>query len=160
MLADPVDLKSMPRRKVVILEADLLFELSDFLGKKLDGTPALRANHVVVAAAIVLMLVAGDAVVEGNFAGQAAFRQQFQRAVDRGVADAGVFLLHQAVEFVGGEVVASLQERAQDSIALASLLQADALPSAGEGSPGLRAPSGGRCGGLVIDAILQHGRRD
>jgi hypothetical protein len=73
LLADPVDLKSVAGGDVVVFAADLLLQLADFRGKKFDRTAALRADHVVVAAAVVLMLVAGDAVVEGDFAGQAAF---------------------------------------------------------------------------------------
>ena len=77
-----------------------------------------------MAAPVVLVLVAGDAVVEGDFAGQAALRQQFQRAVDGGVSDAGIIFLHQAVQFVGGEMVAGFEERAQNRVALGGLLVA------------------------------------
>ena len=80
-----------------------------------------------MAAAVVLVLVASDAIVESDFAGQATLRQQFQRAVDGGVADAGVFFLYQAMEFVGREVVAGFKKGAQNSIALRGLLQADAF---------------------------------
>ena len=75
-----------------------------------------------MAATVVLVLVARDAVVKGNFAGQSALGQQLERAVDRGVADAGVFFLNQAVQFVSGEMVAGFQKCAQDGIALLRLL--------------------------------------
>ena len=101
--------------------------LADVLGKEFDRTAAIGADHVVMAAAVVLVLVACDAVVESDFAGQAALRQQLQRAVNRGVADAGIFFLHQAVQFVGGEMVAGFEEGMQDGIALLSLLQARLL---------------------------------
>ena len=75
-----------------------------------------------MAAAIVLVLVAGDAIVEGDFAGQAAFGQQFQRAVDGGVADAGIFFLDETVQFLGREVIAGFQKSAQDGVPLLGLL--------------------------------------
>jgi hypothetical protein len=59
----------------MIFAADLLLQLADFRRKELDRTAAIGANHVVMVATVVLMLVAGDAVMESNFAGQAAFRQ-------------------------------------------------------------------------------------
>jgi hypothetical protein len=59
----------------MIFAADLLLQLADFRRKELDRTAAIRANHVVMAATVVLMLVTGDAIVESNFAGQAAFGQ-------------------------------------------------------------------------------------
>jgi hypothetical protein len=82
----------------MVFAADFLFELADFLGKEFDRTPTVGADHMVMAAAVVLVLVAGDAVVEGHFAGQAALCEKFQSAVNRGVADAGIFFLHQAVQ--------------------------------------------------------------
>jgi len=59
----------------MIFAADLLLQLADFRRKKLNRTAAIRANHVVMAATVVLMLVAGDAIMESNFAGQPAFSQ-------------------------------------------------------------------------------------
>ena len=127
VFADSVNLKGVAGREVVVLAADFLLELADFLGKEFDGAATVGADHVVMAAAVVLVLVAGDAVMEGDFAGQAALRQQLQRAVDGGVADAGVFFLHQAVEFVGGKMVAGFEEGMQDGVALRGLLQPDSF---------------------------------
>ena len=75
LFANPIDLEGMSGGQVMIFAADLLLQLADFGRKELDRTAAIRANHVVMAATVVLMLVAGDAVVEGNFAGQSTFRQ-------------------------------------------------------------------------------------
>jgi hypothetical protein len=44
-----------------------------------------------MAAPIVLVLVSGDTVVEGDFTGQSALGEQLESAIDGGVADAGVF---------------------------------------------------------------------
>lgn len=156
VFADSVNLKRVPRGEVVILAPDLLLEFADFLREKFDGTAALRADHVVMAATVVLVFVAGDAVVEGDFAGQAALGEKFQRAVNSGVTDAGILFLDQAVKFVGGEVVASFEKGAQNGVALASLLQADILQMAVKNVLGL-ADHLARESGLIIDAFLEHG---
>ena len=135
--------------------ADFLFQLIDLLRKKLDRAAAFGANHVVMAAAIVLMLVAGNAVVERDFAGQAAFRQQLQSAVHGGVADTGILLLYQAVQFVDGKMVAGFEKGAENGIALRSLLQADALEVAVQDILGLAHHLAGDAG-LIIDTLLQH----
>ena len=110
--------------------ADLLLELADFLRKELHRTAAVRTDHVVMAAAIVLMLVAGNPVVKGHLAGQSALGQQLQRPVDGGVSDAGIFFLNQAMEFIGREMIAGLKKAAQDGIALGGVLQPDSLQMA------------------------------
>ena len=135
--------------------ADFLFELIDFTGKEFHGTAALGADHVVMAAAIVLVLVAGDTVVEGDFAGQAALREQLESAVNSGVADASVFLLHQAVQLVGGKVIAGFEKGAEDSIALRGLFEADTLEMLVKNALSFPDHLQGD-GGLVIDALLQH----
>ncbi len=89
---------------------------------------------------------------KGNFAGQSALGQQLESTVDGCVADAGVFLLDEAVQFVGGEVVAGFEEGAQDGIALSGLLEADALEVAVEDVLGFAHHLAGD-GGLVVDAL-------
>ena len=156
VFADPVDLKRVPGGEVAVFTADLLLELADFLGKELDGTAATGAHHVVMAAAIVLVLVARDSVVEGDFAGQAAFGQQLQRAVDGGIADACIFFLDKSVQFVGGEMVPGFQKSVQNGVALGRLLQADTFQMLVKDFLGFADHLAGD-GGLIIDALLQHG---
>jgi len=156
VFADPINLKRVSRSEVVILAADLLLEFADFLREKFHRTAALGADHVVMAATVVLMFVAGDAVVKGDFAGQATLGEKFQRAVDRGVADARIFFLDQAVQFVGGEVVASFEKSAQNCVALASLLETHVFQVSVEDILGL-ADHLTRERGLIIDAFLEHG---
>jgi hypothetical protein len=154
--ADSVDLEGVPGGEIAVLKPDLTLELADFLGEKFNRVAALGAHHVVMAAPVVLVLVTGDAVVEGHFAGQATLGQQFQRAVDGGVANAGVFFLNQAMEFVGRKVIAGIEKGPQDGIALRRLLQSDPLKVAMKDF--LRfAHHLAREGGLIIDASLQHG---
>ncbi len=106
-----------------------------------------------MAAPVVLVLVTGDAVVEGDFAGQSALGEQLERAVNRGVADDGVFFLHQAVQFVGGEMIASFQKGAQNGVALRGLLQANPLEMLVENALRFAHHLRGD-GGLVVDALL------
>ena len=91
--------------------------------KELHGASAIGADHVVVASAIVLMFVSRDTVVKGDFACQATFREQLQRAVHSGKPDLRVALLHQAVQLVGRKVLARFQERPQDGVSLRGVLQ-------------------------------------
>src|SRR5579864_839387 len=81
----------------------------------------------MVIAAVELVFIARHAVRERNGAGQAALRQQLERAVNRSEADLGVFLADEAEKLVGGEMVARFQKGAQDGVALVSMLESYAL---------------------------------
>ena len=156
VFTDPVNLKRVSSGEVVIFVSDFLLKLSDFLREKLNRTAATGTDHVMMAAAVVLVLVAGDPVMKCNFTGQAAFGQQLERAVNGGVADAGIFLLDQAMEFVGGKMVAGFQKGAQDGVPLGRLLQSHALEMAVQDILCLANHLAGESG-LIIDAFLQHG---
>src|SRR6184192_2008482 len=81
----------------------------------------------MVAAAVVLVLVASHAVVEGDFAGKPAFGKQLDGAINGAEADARVSLADQAVKFVGGEVLAGCEKSPQDGVALVSVLESNLL---------------------------------
>ena len=155
IFTDSVNLKSVPGGDIVVFAADFLLELPDFLRKEFHGAAAVRANHVVMAATVVLVLVTRDAVVERDFAGQTALGQQLQGTIDGGVADAGVFFLHQAVEFVGRKVIAGFKKGAQDGITLGGLLQTNTFQVPVKNLLGLANHLAGK-GGLIINALLQH----
>ena len=159
VFTDTVDLEGVAGCQVMIFAANLLLEFADFLGEEFDGTPATGADHVVMAAPVVLVFVTRNAVVEGDLAGQAALGQQLQRAVDGSKPDASVFFLDQAVKFVGGKMIAGLDKSAQDGIALCRLFQPDALQVAMKDLLGF-ADHLARDGGLIIDALLKHGERN
>jgi hypothetical protein len=61
------------------------------------------------------------------------------------------------MKFVGGEVVAGFEKRAQDGVALRRLLEADALEVAVENVLSF-AHHLARDGRLVINALLEHER--
>src|SRR5690349_16307846 len=97
LVANTVDLEAVAGSHVLVFLADLLFQLLEFGGEKLHGATAFRADHVVVSAAIVLMLVSRDAIVKRHLAGKATFCKQFQCAINSGKADFGVFLPHLSI---------------------------------------------------------------
>jgi hypothetical protein len=111
---------------------------------------------MVMAAPVVLMLVAGDAIVKCNLAGQAAIGEQFESAVHGGEPDVRVFLLYQLIEFVSREMRAGFKKRAENRATLSSLLQPNAPQVAEKNAFGL-ANVFGRDGRLVVDSFLQHG---
>ncbi len=157
--ANAVDLESVAGGKVTVLASNLLLDFSNFLGEKFDRSTALGTHHVVMTAAVVLVFITRDAVVKGDFAGQTAIRQQFQRPIDGGEADARIGFLDQPMQFVGRKMFASFQEGPQNCVALFGLLQADALEMLQENSLGFAdvLPRDGR---LIVDSFLQHvGRR-
>ena len=144
---------------VTVLTSDLPLDFSDFLREKFDRGAALCAYHVVMTAAVVLVLVTRDAVVKGDFAGQATTRQKLQRPVDGGETDARIGFLDQSVQFVGREMFTSFEEGPQNRAALFGLFESDAFEMLQENSFGL-ADALRRDGRLIVDSFLQHvGRR-
>src|SRR4051794_33919708 len=108
-----------------------------------------------MSAAVVLMLVAGDAVVERHFAGESAFGEELERAIDGGETDLGIFLLDQAVELFGGEMIAGLEKSFEDGVALLGMLEADLFQVLMK-DVGRLAEHLPREGRLIIDTFGQH----
>ena len=156
LLADAVNLERVAGGQVLVLAADLLLDAFDAAGKKLHRTAALGAHHVMMIAPLVLVLVARYPVVERNLTGQPAFGQQLERTVHRGEADVLVPLLDQAVELVGGKMVAGVEEGPKNDVALSGVLKADAFEMAVEDGLSL-AHHLARDRRLIVDALLQQG---
>jgi hypothetical protein len=153
VLTDAVDLEGVAGGEVVMLVSDGALDLSHLRREELDRGATLGANHVVMTAPVVLMFEAGNAVVEGDFTGEAATGEKFKRAVDGGETDARVFLLDQAMKFVGGKVLAGFEKGAQDGVALPSLLQAHATQMLQKNPLGF-AQALARDRGLIVNAFL------
>jgi hypothetical protein len=113
---------------------DFLFDLADFFRKEFYRRAAFRTNHMMMAAPIVLVLVAGDAVMESDFARQAAPSQQFQSSIYGCESDARIRFFDQPVQLVNRKMLARLQKCAENSAALPRLLEADALQMAKKNS--------------------------
>jgi hypothetical protein len=159
LFTNSIDLKGVPGGEIVIFLSNFLFQLAYFRREKLNGTSALRANHVVMAAAVVLMLVTGDTVVERNLAGKSTLGKQLQRAIDGGIADTGIFPLNQAVQLVDREMIAGFEKRSQDSVSLRGLFQPHTFEMLMKNILRL-AHHLPRDGGLIVDAPLQHEKPD
>src|SRR5512146_1166065 len=134
---------------------NLVFQLLDLRRKELHRGSAPGTNHVMVVASIVLVLVARNTVVKRDLAGESALGEQLESAVHGGESDLRILLLHQPVKFVGREVIASLQERAQDRIALASMFQPDSLEMVVENAFRL-ADHLVRDVGYIVDSFRKH----
>ncbi len=155
---DTVHLESVAGGQVVVFASDLFFYFFDLRGEEFDRGAAFGADHVVMAAPIVLAFVTGDTVVKLHFAGEAAVGQQFERAVDGGKAYARIATLDEVVQLFGGEMVVGLQEGAQNGVALPGMLQADSFQVIVETLLGL-ADRFVRELGLVVNAFGQGGHR-
>jgi len=142
----------------VVFASDFMFELANFRREELHRAATNRAYHVVVAAAIVLMFVTRDAVVESNLAGKSAFGEELQSAVNGGETDLGIFLAHQAEELVRGKMLASFQKGVQDRVALGGVFQANPFEVLVKDLLGL-ANHLSRDAGLVVNALLGSGRQ-
>ena len=121
--AQAVDLKGVARRQVVVLAPDFLLQFADLGREEFDRATALGADHVMVIAAVVLVLIPRHTVMKCDLTGQTALGQQLQGPIHGGEADPGVFLFHEAMELVRGEVISRLEEGAENRVALLSMLQ-------------------------------------
>lgn len=157
--ANAVDLESVAGGDVTVFVSDLPLDRSDLLREKFNRSAALRTHHVVMTAAVVLMLVTRDAVVKSDLAGQSATCQKLQRPVDGGETDARVGFLDQPMQFVNRKMFTSFEERPQNCVALFGLLQPDAAEMLQKNSFRFAdvLPRDGR---LIVDSFLEHvGRR-
>ncbi len=158
-LANTIDLKGVAGGRIMVPAPDLLLKVIHFSREKFHRTAALRANHMMMAAPVVLVLVPSNAVMKRDFAGQAAFGQQFERAINRSKADAAILFLHETVQFIGRKVIPGFEKGAQDRVPLGRLLEThplempvqDILRFANHFAGNRR---------LVINALLQHGDRN
>ena len=111
----------------MVFAADFRFKTIHFRREEFDRASAGSTDHVMVAAAIVLMLVASDAIVKCNFACQSTLSQQLQGTIDCREANTRISLAYELVELLGGEMFVGLEEGEQDRVALLRPLEADAL---------------------------------
>src|SRR5262249_27072792 len=75
ILTHAVDLEGVARGFVMMLVADLLLQTVDFRREKLNRASAVGANHMVMAAPILLVLVTSNAIMKCDFARQSTLRQ-------------------------------------------------------------------------------------
>lgn len=155
VFAKAVDLESVPGSFVMVLAPNLLLQAVHFRGKELDRAPTFGADHVMVAAAVVLVLVAGNSVMKRYFAGQSTLCQKLEGAIDGSKSDAWIALAYQLVKLFGGKMFVSFEERQQDGIALFGLLQTYPFQVRMEAVLGVakRFP---RDRNVIVNTLLEH----
>src|SRR5688500_622506 len=96
----------------------------EFGGEELNDLATVGTDHVVMVLMLVVMFVMSQTIPETNFTRQASFGQEFESAVDSGLTNGSVFLVHQLVEIFTGQVFFSAQENIQDKVALCCAFEA------------------------------------
>jgi len=110
----------------------------------------------MVATPIVLVLVPGNAVVEGHFARQAATDEQLERPINGGDPDLRVALFHQTVQLLRGKVFPGLQEGFKDRVPLLGMFQSDPLQMRMKDLLSV-AQRFARDGSMIVNTFRQHG---
>jgi hypothetical protein len=139
----------------MMLAADLLFYLADFRREEFHRGATFGAHHVVMTAAVVLMLVTSDAIVESDLASESGAGQELERPIYRGETDVRILFLDQAVQLISGKMFAGFEKCPQNRIALASLLQAYPPKMLQKDRFGF-ADTLTRDAGLIVDTLLEH----
>ena len=109
----------------------------------------------MMAASIVLVLVASNAIMKSHFARETALGEQLEGAIDRGNSDARVAFAHELVKLFDGKVLVSFKEGEKNRIALLSPFEADAFEMLLKTKLRLAQPLL-RDRDRIIDAFLQH----
>src|SRR2546423_3689422 len=126
--ADSIELEAAAIDHGAELLGDPIIEGIRLGAGELDDPRAALADEVIVPALLTLGgLVARLSVVEVPLDGEAAFLEQAQRAVHRGVADPRVDLLHLGVELLDADVAVGGKKHAGDVVALRGGLEASLL---------------------------------
>src|SRR5262249_15291908 len=107
------------------LEAEVRFDLAaealQRIAEKLLDTPAAEADYVgvlLLGPRLVIVLVAA-VVHQGELVDQAAFLQQFQRAVDCDAVELGILLLGHPEQVFRVQVLAGFVDQLEQNLALA-----------------------------------------
>src|SRR5437879_2544878 len=117
--ADAIELHAVAPHHEAEEATDAVLEALQLLARELDDLAAALADDVVVVLALPLdRLEARLAVVEVALGSEPDLFEQLERAVDGGVADAGVHLLDRRVELLDGEVPRGAEEHARDVVPL------------------------------------------
>lgn len=106
-----------------VLGRQLILKRFQFGGKEFDDATTFGTNHVIVMLMLVIVFVVSAPVAKADLAGQPCFRQEFQRAIDRGLSDARVFLLDQAIKVFAGKMLFRAQEHVENQVALGRALE-------------------------------------
>lgn len=100
----------MTRELEPVPSRDGFLQLFDAVFFKLFDATALHADQVIVMALVVRELVARRTITELALVRETAFRQQLQRAVDRGIPNRRILLAHHRKQIVDAEVTPGAKE--------------------------------------------------
>jgi hypothetical protein len=121
--AGAIDLKTVLGCHVMKFLSNTTFDLLNLGRKELDRIAAHCADHVVMVASIHVMLEPGYTVAKLNFCRQTALNKDLKCAIDGGVANSGLLLFNQIMQFFSGKVIAGCQEDPQNRVALRTPLE-------------------------------------
>ncbi len=121
--AGPEDLKGVARRAEPELFSNSPLDVFKFRHKKLDRVAARGANHVVVRSAVQAEFVTRHPIMKVDLVGEAALGKQFESAIDSCIANAGIALPYQPMQFLGAEMVARVNKHIENTIALGTPLE-------------------------------------
>src|SRR4029079_14568758 len=107
----------MGRQKCEVV-CHLVLHGLDLGRKEFAHTPAVRADYVVMMFMIEMMLVIGLVVAEAAFASEAGLGQEFQCAIDRGLADIGVETFHEVIEVLTRQMFFCPEKCLEDQVSL------------------------------------------
>lgn len=96
----------------------LILQVLDLGRKEFDHQTTGRTDHVIVVFVLKMVFVVCLVVAEADLAGQAGFCQQFERTINRRVADRWVAAADTVVEVLDGHVRFRPQERFHYQITL------------------------------------------
>ena len=123
-LARAVDLHDALLAGEFSRRGDFFDQRLDVGAEKLERLIAGLADEVKVARMAVRVLETEAAFAEIDLAGDPRIHHPLQRAIDRGAADAAIFLADEIDEVVGAEVPLLAEERIDDEVAFAGALAA------------------------------------
>lgn len=121
--AESINLKCMAGGGIVEFAPNGLLHGFDFRREKLHRLAAGCANHMVVAAPVEQLLIAGNTVSEGDLGGESTLGEELERAIDGCEADLRILFFNQAVQFLSGNVVAHAEKNLKNGVPLRTLLQ-------------------------------------
>ncbi len=96
----------------------LVLQRLDVRRKELDHLSALGADHVVVVLVVVMVFVIGFVIAKTDFACKTGLGKQFERAIDRRVADGLVFAVDEQVKVVAREMLFGAQKDIEYQVTL------------------------------------------
>lgn len=123
LCAEPDDAVQVLSNLKMVLGRQLILKRFKFGRKEFDDATALGTDHVIMMLMLVIVFVVSEPIAKANLARQPGFREELQRAIHRGLTDAGVFFFDQTIEIFTREVLLHTQKRVQNEVALGRPLE-------------------------------------